>query len=175
MDEFNNQSYLAQLLNPIEQQGALDESRARAEGRAGGLGFQAAMGSQIGLAREGTAARKSATIAGFNERRAGLKRDERLTLEGRAYQSRESQKARDDQSILSRDLAEMGYIAQDKQREASRKSAAQFNAVGFGTGLISAGVGGYFGGLGGAAGKLAGGAIGSYASPDGSFSSQYAQ
>lgn len=99
---------LAGRLNSIERSASVDEGRARAEADAGGLMGQAQMGSKIGWARANAANAREDAMSHFALDTAGLRREERLTQESRAYGSSEAQKLRDFQEKL----ANMGYAHQ---------------------------------------------------------------
>ena len=106
--------YLTGRIGEIEAYGRQDEGRAVAEMASRGLLGQAQYGSAVGQARAGTAREKSRTIGDFNLRLAGLKREERMTEEGREYQSSEAEKSREFQEKL----AVMGYQFRRGEREA---------------------------------------------------------
>ncbi len=136
-----NDKYLASLLNPIDEEQRRAEGRARMEGEAGGLIGKFSSGGKIGAAREGAARAKSDTISKFNWDVAGLRRGERLTGEGRAYESEEAKKQREFQEML----AQQGYTAEAaRQRHEDIKGQQGLIAGGL-MSAFSSGVGGLAG------------------------------
>lgn len=123
MDEFAKEytpemskSYLASLLQPIDDFSRVDEGRATAEAASRGLLGQAYEGSAIGAVRSGARNEKARTIGAFNLDVANKMREERLgsqsrgyAVEDRNFASVEAEKMRN----FQQKMAEMGYMHDD--------------------------------------------------------------
>ncbi len=103
----------------ITARGETNAGRARSEALSRGLGGDPYEASAVGLARQGTQDELGSFDADLNYKIAGLNRDERLTKEGRAYDSEEAQKDR----AFREKMAQMGYDWQgDQANTANRRS-----------------------------------------------------
>lgn len=100
-----SQSYLASLLNPIDEREQSDVAEARREGQLGGLVAQAATGSRVGAIESQDAQLRNQTINRFNWDVAGKQYGERMTDEARAFQDTERRKAED----FKTEMASLGY------------------------------------------------------------------
>lgn len=119
---------LAGELGDIDQLVREQEGVATSNAYARGLGGQAMHGSLIGAVRAGGVRQKAATIADFNAKLAGLRREERLTEEGRAYETEQTQKDREFQEKMTR-LQSWLTGGQEANMMRARNVAGQQGAV----------------------------------------------
>ena len=141
-------SILAKSLNDISTKETEEIGQARARGVSGGLGDQAATGSEIGQVEAGAVSKTADTIGNFNMDVAGKKYSERMTNEARQWQDTERQKTED----FQKSLTEMGYAEQANQNQfnAGQQQEAlhasyRGQLMGLATGLGGAALGGWAG------------------------------
>lgn len=96
-----NAEYLATLRRPIEERGIQAVGRARGEALRRGLTGDPFEALRVGSAEAGTQRALADTEAGLAYNTAGLRREERLTGEQRAYESAEAEKARQFQEKMA--------------------------------------------------------------------------
>ena len=139
---------LAGRLGDIEGLAEQEEGRAVSNAYSRGLGGQAMMGSMIGSVRSGAMRHKAQTVADFNAMVAGLKREERLTGEARAYETEENRKNREFQEKMAK-WSFFNTLAHEANMMRAQNVASQQGAVVGGmTSLIGGAlVGGISGGI----------------------------
>jgi len=156
-----NQAFLDKLKRPIKRRGVMDVGAARRESRARGLTGDPYESSAVGLAKLGTQEQLSDVESTMAYNLAGLGRQERLTGEGRQYQTGEreaGQQWRTGEAGLDRSLqermAKYGYDWREKMMR-EQEEGGLFSDIG---GLVGTGLGMW---AGGPAGAKAGGYLGS--------------
>jgi len=144
--EFNEDFYKS-LSRPIEERTASDVGRARGEALARGLEGDPFEASGVNNARNTGSNQLADLWSGINMQGAGMAREERLTGEGRTYESGEAEKGRQFQSVENEKLrsfqAQMAELDRANQRRMNRgnKSSGLGDIAGLAAGYFTGGLG----------------------------------